>query len=110
MSLLGACSQLPIEPLGAHRDHDVIAAFNVPSDGRIALPASDASRRIDRIEWTPAPLGESFAAGVRSFVFPPGARVEVRLRFRAFAAPGGEPASAADALPHAIAVRTVPTP
>ncbi len=110
MTWLGACSQLPIEPLTGHRDHDVVAEFDVPADGRVTLPASDASRRIDHIAWTPAPLAESFVAGARSFVFAPGARVQARLRFRTFAAGGGEAATAAAALPNAVAVRAADAP
>lgn len=102
--MLGACSHLPIDASG-HADHDVVAEFVVPADGRLPVPASDATLRVDDVAFAPAPAGEGFGVAGRWFRFPPGARVTARLRFRTFAREGAPPASAQATLPHASALR-----
>ena len=102
---LGGCSQLPIEPATGHCDHDVVAEFVVPADGRLAVPSSGARLRIDALELSPAPVGERFDDGGRWFPYAPGTRVAVRMRFRAFAVDGEPPCSPERALPGALRVQ-----
>ncbi len=102
--MVAACSHLPIET-GGHADHDVVAEFIAPADGRVAMPMSDAALRVDAIALTPTPQGEGFGAAGRWFLFAPGARVRAQLRFRTFARADAPPMSARDTLPHAVAVR-----
>lgn len=105
IAALAACSHLPIEPAHGHRDHDVVAEFVVPADGRLGLPTSDRRLRIDALELSPPPARERFDDGGRWFPYAPGSRVAVRMRFRAFAVDGEPPCPPERALPGALRVR-----
>ena len=110
IAAMAACSHLPIEAAHGHRDHEIVAEFVVPADGRLGLPTSDRSLRIDALELSPAPTGERFDAGGRWFPYAPGTRVAVRMRFRAFAGDGAAPCPRERALPGALRVRPTSPP
>src|SRR5687767_15062274 len=89
---VAACSTLPPAALPAHADHHVAAQFIVPANGRLALPTSSPALLVQQLELDPPPRGEHFRDAVRWFDYAPGTRVEVRTRFRTWAANGAGPA------------------
>ncbi len=107
LSALAACSTLPPASQPAHLDHHVAAAFVVPANGRLVLPASSERVVVRELHLEPAPLAEHFRDTVRWFDYAPGTHVMVHGRFRTWSADGAPPASASELLAGARTITTL---
>lgn len=95
---------MPDPHLPKHSEHDVVAEFVVPEDGRLVLPATSHDLIVHELRLEPAPLAEQFGEGARWFTYEPGTRVVVHGRFRHYAA-GDAPWDPSELFAGAVRVR-----
>lgn len=86
MLVAAACSSLPPPAYPPHVDHDLVAEFEVPANGCLAMPSSTATRVLWQLAAEPPPSAERFdAAGGRVWLYPAGTVVRVSCRCRLYA-------------------------
>ncbi len=108
---LSACSVLPPASYPEFAEHRFDAAFVVPDDGLLRLPATTTDLVVHELTATPPPQRELFGSGgERWLVYAAGTHVRVYCSCRSYTPRNGRPLAPAQVLPGASHLEVLTAP
>jgi hypothetical protein len=111
LGMATGCSTMPEASYPPHCDHELLAEFVVPADGWLPVPSSTRHLVVRELASEPPAAGERFdAAEQRYLAFPAGSRITLRCGLRCYATAHGQLPELRELLPHAVTVRSLPSP